>query len=66
MVKMKDGYLTRPMLLLTALLLATPSGVYAYVDPGAGAFLYQAAYAVFLGGVYTFRRFLKRVWGRPR
>lgn len=40
-------------LLVLPLLLATPSKAYGYADPGTGAFLYQAAYAVFLEGVST-------------
>lgn len=47
-------------LLIIPLLLATPSKAFGYADPGTGAFLYQAAYAAFLGGTFYLRRFLER------
>lgn len=43
-------------------LLASPSQLFAYADPGTGAFLYQAAYAACVGGVFYFRRFLSRIF----
>ena len=49
-------------LLVLPLLLATPSRASAYTDPGSGAFVYQAAYAMFLGGTFYLRRFLDRFW----
>jgi hypothetical protein len=55
---------TRVFLMCLPLLLATPSRAHAYTDPGTGAFVYQAAYAAFLGGAYYFRKFLDRFWGR--
>jgi hypothetical protein len=51
-------------LLVLPLLLATPSKALGYADPGTGAFVYQAAYAVFLGGTYYLRKFLNRIWPR--
>lgn len=48
------------LLLLLPLLLATPSKAFAYADPGTGAFIYQAAYAAFLGGSFYLRRLLRR------
>ena len=45
-----------------ALLLASPSKLFAYADPGTGAFLYQAVYAAFLGGAFYFRKFLSRIF----
>lgn len=53
---------SRLCLLLLPLLLATPSKASAYTDPGTGAFVYQAAYAMFLGGTFYLRRFLNRFW----
>ena len=50
--------------LLALLLLATPSKAQAYTDPGTGAFIYQAAYAVFLGGTFYLRKFLNRFFPR--
>lgn len=47
-----------------ALLLATPVKAYGYADPGTGAFVYQAAYAAFLGVTFYLRRFLDRVFKR--
>ena len=54
------------LLTCTALLLTTPSKAYGYADPGTGAFIYQAAYAAFLGGAFYFRRFLDRVFRRGK
>jgi hypothetical protein len=51
-------------LLVLPLLLATPSKALGYADPGTGAFVYQAAYAAFLGGTFYLRRFLNRFWPR--
>jgi hypothetical protein len=51
-------------LLVLPLLLATPSKALGYADPGTGAFVYQAAYAVFLGGTFYLRKFLNRFWPR--
>jgi len=48
------------------LLLATPSKAFGYADPGTGAFIYQAAYAVFLGGTFYLRKFLNRFWRRNK
>ena len=45
-----------------ALLLSSPTRLFAYADPGTGAFLYQAAYAAFLGGAFYFRKFLRRIF----
>jgi hypothetical protein len=52
------------LLLVLPLLLATPSKALGYADPGTGAFLYQAAYAAFLGGAFYLRKFLNRFWPR--
>lgn len=49
-------------LLGTALLLAFPTHLFGYTDPGTGAFLYQAAYAAFIGGAFYFRKFLGRIF----
>ena len=56
----------KALLLLLPLLLATPVRAFGYADPGTGAFLYQAAYAAFLGGVYYFRRMLDRFWKKRK
>lgn len=53
-------------LLVLPLLLATPSKAYGYADPGTGAFVYQAAYAAFLGGTFYLRKFLNRFWNRRK
>ncbi len=58
--------LTLALLAVAPLLLATPSKASAYADPGTGAFVYQAAYAAFLGGTYYLRRFLDRIWGKRK
>jgi len=49
-------------LLVIALLLSSPSKLFGYTDPGTGAFLYQAAYAAFIGGAFYFRKFLNRIF----
>jgi hypothetical protein len=51
-------------LLLLPLLLASPSKAYGYVDPGSGSFVYQAIYAACIGGVFYFRKFLGRIFGK--
>jgi hypothetical protein len=58
--------LTKALLLLIPLLLVSPAKAYGYADPGTGAFVYQAAYAAFLGGTFYFRRFLDRVFRRRK
>jgi hypothetical protein len=63
-----DSFLmvVRALLLLVPLLLATPSNASAYADPGTGAFLYQAAYAAFLGGSFYLRKLLDRFWPKRK
>ncbi len=58
--------LTKALLLLIPLLLVSPAKAYGYADPGTGAFVYQAAYAAFLGGTFYLRRFLDRVFRRRK
>lgn len=50
--------------LLLPLLLASPSKAYGYVDPGSGSYVYQAIYAACIGGVFYFRKFLGRIFGK--
>jgi hypothetical protein len=50
------------ILCLLPLLLFMPSAAYGYTDPGTGTFIYQAAYAAFLGGTFYLRRFLNRIF----
>jgi hypothetical protein len=47
---------------LLALLLASPARVFGYIDPGSGSFIYQVVYAAFLGGVFSLRKFLNRIF----
>jgi hypothetical protein len=56
----------RILLIVLPLLLATPSKASAYADPGTGAFMYQAAYAAFLGGSFYLRKLLDRIWNRRK
>ena len=58
--------LTKALLLWVPLLLVSPSKAFAYADPGTGAFVYQAAYALFLGGTYYLRRLLDRLWRKRK
>ena len=53
-------------LILLPALLATPRFAYGYADPGTGAFLYQAAYAAFLGVAFYLRKVLDRFWGKRK
>lgn len=59
-------FITKTVLVLFPLILATPSKASAYADPGTGAFVYQAAYAAFLGGAYYLRKLLDRIWTRRK
>jgi hypothetical protein len=56
----------RALLLWIPLLLVVPAKAYGYADPGTGAFVYQAAYAAFLGGTFYLRRLLDRLWRRRK
>jgi hypothetical protein len=56
----------RVSLLLIPLILAAPARAYGYTDPGTGAFIYQAAYAAFLGGTFYLRKFLDRLFGKRK
>jgi hypothetical protein len=56
----------RAILLLIPLMLATPSRASAYADPGTGAFMYQAAYAAFLGGSFYLRKLLDRFFHKRK
>ena len=56
----------RLLFVCCAFLLAAPVSALAYADPGTGAFLYQAAYAAFLGGAFYMRRFLDQVFARRK
>ena len=47
---------------LVPLMLASPSRAYGYTDPGMGTFVYQAAYAAFLGGTFYLRKLLNRIF----
>jgi hypothetical protein len=58
--------LTKALLFWTPLLLALPGTASAYADPGTGSFVYQAAYAAFLGGTYYLRKMLDRLWSRGK
>ncbi len=56
----------RVALLLLPLILTTPSHAYGYTDPGSGMFIYQAAYAAFLGGTFYLRKILDKIFGKRR
>jgi hypothetical protein len=56
----------KAVVLLLPLLLVTPSRAFGYADPGTGAFVYQAAYAAFLGGSFYLRKLLNRLWGKRK
>jgi hypothetical protein len=58
--------IAKALLLLVPLMLATPTRASAYADPGTGAFVYQAAYAVFLGGSFYFRKLLDRFFPKRK
>jgi hypothetical protein len=54
------------LLIVFPLLLASPARAYGYADPGTGAFVYQAAYAAFLGGSFYLRKLLDRFFRRKK
>ena len=56
----------KAFLLLLPLLMVSPAKAYGYADPGTGAFVYQAAYAAFLGGTFYLRRLLNHVFRRNK
>jgi hypothetical protein len=58
--------LTQTLFVLVPLVLVSPSKAFGYADPGTGAFVYQAAYAIFLGGSFYLRRLLDRVFRKRR
>ncbi len=58
--------IARTLLLLLPLMLATPRKAFGYADPGTGAFIYQAAYAVFLGGSFYLRKLLDTIFQRRK
>ena len=58
--------IARTLLLLLPLLLVTPAKAFGYTDPGTGAFVYQAAYAIFLGGSFHLRKLLNRFWPKRK
>jgi len=69
MVKHTKANQSHPWLFLTLLvplLLASPSKAFGYADPGTGAFMYQAAYAAFLGGSFYLRKLLDRFLQRRK
>ncbi len=43
-----------------------PPTVFAYIDPGSGALVWQALVAAFVGAAYYFRHFLGKLTGRGR
>jgi hypothetical protein len=58
--------MSKMLLTLATLLVVSPSVMRAYADPGTGAFLYQAAYAAVLSGMFYFRRIITRFWGKRK
>jgi hypothetical protein len=42
----------------------TRTSIFAYIDPGSGALLWQALMAAFVGAAYYFRRFIGRLFGK--
>lgn len=58
--------LDKLLLLYLPTLLLIPRQAKAYIDPGSGAYIYQAICAVCLGGLYYFRRFVQRFWKKRR
>ena len=51
-------------LALSVFLTCTPTKAYGYADPGTGAFVYQAVYAAFIGGIFYFRKLVNRLRGK--
>ena len=59
-------HVLKALLILLPLMLVTPARAYGYADPGTGAFVYQAAYAAFLGGSFYLRKLLDRFFKRKK
>jgi hypothetical protein len=58
--------LTNALFVIVPLVLVSPAKAFGYADPGTGAFLYQAGYAIFLGSTFYLRRLLDRVFRKRR
>ena len=54
------------LLIVFPLILATPARAYGYAEPSTGAFVYQTAYAAFLGGSFYLRKLLDRFFKRKK
>ena len=50
--------------LLLLMIAAFPGTAYGYTDPGTGALLYQAFYAIALGGIFYLRRIIAKFGSR--
>ena len=50
--------------LLLLMVAAFPTAAYGYADPGTGALLYQAFYAIALGGIFYLRRIITKFGSR--
>lgn len=50
------------LLLCLLLLFCAPVKIYAYADPGSGAYLYQVFYAACFGAAFYFRKWVGRLW----
>jgi hypothetical protein len=50
------------VLLGVVLVLSSPSTLFGYTDPGTGAFVYQAAYALSSAERFYFRKLLSRIF----
>jgi hypothetical protein len=46
--------------------MSAPPTLFAYIDPGSGALVWQALVAAFVGAAYYFRHFLGKLTGRDR
>ena len=50
--------------LLLLMIASFPGSAYGYADPGTGALLYQAFYAIALGGIFYLRRIIAKFGSR--
>jgi hypothetical protein len=51
------------VLLLTLLVVGSPSRAHAYLDPGTGSMVLQVIIAGILGAAFTFKTYLRAIFG---
>ena len=65
-VRLRVAYWLVSVAMVFCLCLSVERRAYAYVDPGSGLLMLQAAGAVFTGVLFTIRKRIKSLFGRSR